>query len=59
MNKFVANLKYQAEQNPVATIAVGAVAAVAASKLIGAIGGAIGSAAYARSVNYRINKPTR
>lgn len=56
MNKFVNNLKRQAEENPIAAIAVGVAATAVASKLISAVGGAIGSAAYARSTNYRINR---
>lgn len=55
MAKFIDNLKRQAEENPVATIAVVALAVTAAAKLIDAAGHAAGSTAYAKQVNHRIN----
>lgn len=55
MAKFIDNLKRTAEEHPVATIAVAAMAVTAAAKLIDAMGHAAGSAAYAKQVNHRIN----
>lgn len=55
-SKFVQNLKKQAEENPVLVImAVASVIGVTA-KLISVVGHARGSRAYAKQVNYRINK---
>jgi hypothetical protein len=47
-------LKKQWDENPLAVIAVGALAATAAAKLIDALGAAQGRRAYARQVDYRI-----
>lgn len=55
-SNFVRNLKQNVEENPIPTIlAVGAVLAGVA-KIIDAVGRTKGSHAYAKQVNYRINK---
>jgi hypothetical protein len=54
MNQFARNLKAAAIENPVATIAVIAVAVTAAAKLIDAAGHARGSNAYAKQVNAKL-----
>ena len=48
-------LKQQWNENPLAVIAIGAIAAQAAAKLIDAFSAAKGRNAYARQVNYRVN----
>jgi len=47
-------LKQAWDENPVAVIAVGALAATAAAKLIDAMSAAQGRRAYARQINYKI-----
>lgn len=54
MKQFAMNLKQSAIDNPVATIAVVAVAVTAAAKLIDAAGHARGSNAYAKQVNAKL-----
>lgn len=54
MRTYVNNLKRAAEENPVAALLVAAVAITATAKLIDAVGGAVGSAAYARATNHRL-----
>lgn len=54
MDKFLANLKRQAEENPVLALGVAAAVITAVSKLIDANGRAKGSRAYARQVDYRV-----
>jgi hypothetical protein len=56
MDKFVENLKRQAEENPIAALAVTAAVLTAAGKFIDAAGHAAGSRAYAKQVNHRIKK---
>ena len=56
MEKFIANLKRQAEENPIVAIAVAAGLITATSKLIDASGHAAGSRAYAKDVDRRIKK---
>jgi hypothetical protein len=56
VNQFVENLKRSAQENPIATIAVAAVAVTAVAKLIDAAGHAQGSRAYAKQVNARVRK---
>ena len=55
-NKFLLNLKQAAEDNPVVVLAVAASVLAASAQLIRAHGQAQGSRAYAKQVNYRINK---
>lgn len=47
-------LKKQWDENPLAVIAVGALAANAAARLIDALSAAKGRQAYAKQVNYRV-----
>jgi hypothetical protein len=54
MNQFAQNLKNAVTENPVATIAVIAVAVTAAAKLIDAVGHNAGSRAYAKQVNAKL-----
>lgn len=54
MEKFLENLKAQAEENPVMALAVAAGCMTAASKLINAYGQSKGSRAYAKDVERRI-----
>jgi hypothetical protein len=56
MKKGWANLKKKFEEHPVEVIAVCSVAVVAAAKLIDALSAAQGRRAYAKQVNYRVNK---
>ncbi len=56
MNRFLTNLKHQAEQNPLVAITVGIALVTVTSKFINSAGSAMGSAAYAKQVNYRISK---
>lgn len=54
MKDFVNNLKRAAQENPVATIAVAALAVTATAKLITAVGQWEGSHAYAKDVARRV-----
>lgn len=54
MNKFLENLKREAEENPVLAMVVSTALLTAVSKLIKAHGEAAGSRAYARQVNWKI-----
>jgi hypothetical protein len=54
MNKFLENLKRQAEENPIGALVVSSIVMTAASKLIKSYGETSGSRAYAKQVNYRI-----
>lgn len=54
MDKFIANLKRQAEENPIMAIGVGAATVTAVTKLIDAVSAAQGRKAYAKQVNYRV-----
>lgn len=56
MEKFLNNLKTQAEANPIAALAVGAAVLTAASKFIDASGAAVGRRAYAKQVNHKVKK---
>jgi hypothetical protein len=47
-------LKKQWDENPLAVIAIGALAVTATAKLIDALGAAQGRRAYARQVEYRV-----
>jgi hypothetical protein len=49
-------LKQEWDKNPIAVIAVGAFAATAAAKLIDALSASQGRRAYAKQVDYRVNK---
>jgi hypothetical protein len=49
-------LKAQFEKDPLTTIAVGAFAVTAAAKLLNAVSAAQGRRAYAKQVDYRINR---
>jgi hypothetical protein len=55
-SKFIQGLRVQIEENPLAAVvAVGAIL-VGVAKVINALGHAKGSRAYAKQVNYRINR---
>lgn len=55
-SRFIDNLKRQAEDNPIAALAVGAAALSAVGKFIEQAGHARGSHAYAKDVERRIKK---
>jgi hypothetical protein len=57
MDKFMRNLKRQAEENPIMAIAVGVAVLTALGKFVDAAGHAAGSRAYAKQVNYRVKTP--
>jgi hypothetical protein len=57
MEKFIKNLKTQAEENPYAALFVAAIVITSISRLIDASGHAAGSRAYARQVDNRIRRP--
>lgn len=54
MNKFIENLKRQAEENPIGALIVTALVVTAASKFVDAAGHAAGSRAYARQIDHKI-----
>lgn len=54
MEKFLENLKREAEANPVMALAVGAALITAVSKLLDAHGHNAGSRAYARQIEYKL-----
>jgi len=54
MKKFVENLKQNAQENPMLTLAAAAAVITATAKLIDAAGHARGSHAYAKDVNRRV-----
>lgn len=54
MNEFFTNLKKNAIENPMLTLAAAAAVVTATSKLIDAVGHARGSNAYAKDVNRRV-----
>ena len=54
MKQFAANLKQQAIENPMQTLAAIAAITLAGAKLIDAAGHARGSHAYAKDVNRRV-----
>lgn len=56
MNKFLENLKRQAEENPMAALIVGTALLTAASKFVDASGAAVGRAAYAKQVENSVRK---
>lgn len=47
-------LKEQWDENPIAVIGVGALAATAAAKVLDAMSAAKGRRAYAKQINYRV-----
>lgn len=49
-------IKQQWNENPIACIAVAALAANAAAKLIDALSAAQGRSAYAKQINYKVNQ---
>ena len=49
-------LKRAWDENPLAVIAIGALAVTAAAKLVDAMSAAQGRKAYARQVDYRVNR---
>jgi hypothetical protein len=55
-NKYVNKLKQKFEEDPITTILVGAMAVTAAAKLIDAASAAQGRRAYAKQVQYRVNR---
>jgi len=56
LNKFLNNLKAQAEANPMAALVIGTAVLTAAGKFIDASGAAVGRRAYARQVDNSIKK---
>jgi hypothetical protein len=50
-------LKKAWDENPLAVVAIGALAVTAAAKLIDSMSAAQGRRAYARQVDYRIHSP--
>lgn len=56
LNKFLNNLKEQAEANPMAALVIGTAVLTAAGKFIDASGAAVGRRAYARQVDNSIKK---
>lgn len=56
MDRFLENLRREAEANPTMALAVGAAFLTAVSKLINAHGQSKGSRAYARDVERRIRQ---
>lgn len=56
MHPFVANLKRQAEENPVVALGIAAAVLTAVGKFIDAAGHARGSNAYARDVARRVRR---
>jgi len=54
MNRFLTNLRRQAEENPVIAIGVGAAAVTALSKLLSASNENRNSKAWAKEVNRRV-----
>jgi hypothetical protein len=57
MNRGIEKIKRKFEEDPITVIMVGAFAATAAAKLIDAMSAAQGRRAYARQVDYRVNRP--
>lgn len=56
MEKFLNNLKHQAEANPIVALGVAAALLTAMGKFVDAAGHAKGSRAYARDVDRRIRQ---
>lgn len=54
MEKFIENLKREAEANPTAALAVGAAVIATCGKFIEQVGHAKGSRAYARAIEHKI-----
>lgn len=52
-------IKREFEQNPVGTLAVGAVAVTAVSKLLDSVSAAQGRRAYARQIDHKIKAESR
>lgn len=59
MNQFFTNLKQNAIENPMLTIAAAAAVVTATAKLIDAAGHARGSNAYAKDVNRRVKNTSK
>jgi hypothetical protein len=59
MEKFINNLKAQAEANPMAALVIGTALLTAAGKFVDAAGSAAGSRAYARDVDRRIKNASK
>jgi len=55
-NKYIKRLKQEFEANPLLVIGIGAAAVTAAAKLIDATSAAQGRRAYAKQVEYRVNR---
>lgn len=55
-SKFLTNLKAQAEENPVMTLAAGAAAATAVAKFVDAIGSVRSRNAYAKKMKHSMRK---
>lgn len=56
MNKFLAKLQQQAEDNPILVLGVGAAAVTAVAKLVESVSAVQGRRAYAKQVNHRVKK---
>lgn len=59
MKQFIENLKQQAIENPMQTLAAVAAITLAGAKLIDAAGHAQGSRAYAKDVNRRVKNSSK
>ena len=56
MNRGIEKIKAKFEEDPFTVIVIGTLAVTAAAKLIDAMSAAQGRKAYARQVDYRVNK---
>lgn len=56
MNKGFEKIKRKFEEDPITVIMIGALAATAAAKLIDALSAAQGRRAYAKQVEFRVNR---
>lgn len=54
MEKFINNLKAQAEANPMAALVIGTAVLTAAGKFIDASGAAVGRRAYAKQIDAKL-----
>lgn len=57
MEKFINNLKAQAEANPMAALVIGTAVLTAAGKFIDASGAAVGRRAYAKQIDAKLKNP--
>jgi hypothetical protein len=57
MDNWKIKLKKQWDENPLLVVSVGAFSVTAVAKLVDALSAAQGRRAYARQVDYRVNRP--